>query len=398
MREYTKSVCENKFTISPEDDNYAEKLLKVAESFRRFDVALDDFLVMQGYNGDISDTEDKIKFIKEKFDKSEIPFDVRNAKKWFYNHTRSTNRDIAFQFCFAFKLNIEQTQSFFRKIYLQRGIDCHDIKEAVYYFCIKNNWSYVQALDIIKKTPKPKMQILDLDKNVLFTSSIINEIDKFTSPDELITFFNSNIEQFSYNNATAYKYINEIWDKISCEGGTAYKEANIIYGKNKSKNSNRSVWNIYLQIFGYIDYDNIDNSKLFNLNTDRTLKPIFKGNSLIHPIVMDSFPDRQGLEGIIKGIHQSNEVVRKTLILLTFYRFWADLSVKNNTGDYRATQIDMQRCIAIIDRILIECGYPNLYAGNAYDWIFLFAAQSEYPLSDFRYFMREVYLNKKESE
>ena len=51
-----------------------------------------------------------------------------------------------------------------------------------------------------------------------------------------------------------------------------------------------------------------------------------------------------------------------------------------------------------INKKLSESMYPALYEGNPYDWIFLFAAQDEYPMDAFRFFMREVYLDKEEAE
>ena len=51
-----------------------------------------------------------------------------------------------------------------------------------------------------------------------------------------------------------------------------------------------------------------------------------------------------------------------------------------------------------MNKMLTDAGYPALYEGNPYDWIFMFAAQDAYPLDAFRFFMRELYLNKAETE
>ena len=117
----------------------------------------------------------------------------------------------------------------------------------------------------------------------------------------------------------------------------------------------------------------------------------------MHPLVRKSFPDRQYLEEIIKGNWQSDEAVRKTMILLAFYRFWAELFLKDSASEYAAKPHDAQRCIASLNRLLLDASYPDLYEGNPYDWIFLFAAQDDYPLEAIRFFMREVYLNKEEA-
>ena len=71
--------------------------------------------------------------------------------------------------------------------------------------------------------------------------------------------------------------------------------------------------------------------------------------------------------------------------------------MKDSAPEYAARPDDVRRCIASMNRFLVDAGYPELYEGNPYDWIFIFAVQDEYPLEAFRFFMREVYLNKEES-
>lgn len=192
----------------------------------------------------------------------------------------------------------------------------------------------------------------------------------------------------------------KIWNEIKKSKGLAEREKallfpNLINNGDKIESKKRSVWDIYLQILGLYDFD-YDNSPLFVLDTDRTLKPILKNNDLLHPLAEDSFPDRQGLEAILRGEHKSNELVRKTIILLVFYEYWTKRLLKNNVKVYCADDDDNERCYAEINRYLIDAGYPTLYAGNPYDWIFLFAMQDEYPMETFRYFMRELYIIKED--
>ena len=229
---------------------------------------------------------------------------------------------------------------------------------------------------------------------MLFTGTIIKELNRFRTADELLDFLTANSNQFEYNNATAKKYTNELWRRIAGENGLANRELRRRYPKKEFSGKTRSVWDIYQQIFGLLDYDHISGDKLFGLKGDRTIQPLLKANSLIHPLVRKAFPDRQGLEAIIGGSWQSDEVIRKTMILLAFYRFWAELFIKGTEPEYTAKPDDAQRCITSINRLLLDAGYPELYEGNPYDWIFLYASQDAYPLDAFRSFMREAYLNK----
>lgn len=397
MGEYTEYLKNLRDEISPEDDNYTEELLQVVKSFRDFDEALDNFLLKKGYAGDIHDTDEKVSYIKDKFKEAGISSLPRNLKKWFTEKKRIEKRKIAFQFCFAFHLNLEESEEFFRTVCLQRGFDCHYVEEAIYYYAISNHLSYGEAEELIEQAPEDTKGKIDFNGEVLFTASIIKEINRFKSKEELLLFFRENIEQFGYNNATAYKYITDLWHKIDMPDGLAEKEKALMnlsgMQQIETNNKNRSVWNIYLQILGLDGCDEADNSPLFVLDTDRTLKPFLKDNDLLHPLAEDSFPDRQGLEAILRGEHKSNELVRKTMILLVFYEFWVKRILRAGNCYAQAEPADAERCHAEINRYLLDAGYPALYAGNPYDWIFLFAMQDTYPLETFRGFMQELYIN-----
>ena len=398
MGDYTQFLSAKGYGISPEDENYTQELLDVASSFRTFDAALDEFLVQQGYAGDRTDTDAKVSFIKSRFDEAGIPIESRILRGWFRGHTQADKRRYAIEFCFAFRLSLEETQDFFRRVYLQRNLDCHTIQEAIYYYCIRHRLTYSEARALIEKAPEAdeKGRIVD-SPDILYTGTIIRELDRFSSPEEMLAFLAGNSDQFRYNNATAKKYISGLWQRISCEDGLANQELRRRYPKKNFPNKIRSIWDIYKQIFGLLDYDTVGGDKLFPVKSDRTIQPLLKANDLIHPLVRRSFPDRQGLEAIISGRWQSDEVVRKTMILLAFYRFWTERFLDGSDSEYMAKPGDALRCITSMNRFLVDASYPELYEGNPYDWIFLYASQDAFPLDAFRFFMREVYLRKLES-
>lgn len=395
MSEYTSYITEKSADIWFEDEDYKERLLDIVRSFRTFDATLDVFLMEKGYSEDISNTQSKIRYIQEQFQNAGIAIDIRILRNWFEKHIQPKKREIAFQFCFAFHLSLEETEQFFRKVYMQRNIDCHSIPEAIYYYCLSHRLSYANAQELIERAPKQDGKgRLNVNTEVLYTGTIIRELDRFQTTEELLEFLSENAEQFSYNNATAKRYVQTIWNKIAGDNGVAYRELCRQCQDNALPFKYRSTWDIYLQMFGFLDVEEADHSKLYPLQGDRTLQTILKKNDMIHPIVCRSFPDRHGLEEIIKGNWQSDEVIRKTLIMLSFYRFWADLLLKSNTHDYVACPEDYNRYIFSTNRILTDASYPELYEGNPYDWIFLYASQDADPLYAFRCFMREVYCNK----
>ena len=184
MGEYTSCLSTKGYDISPEDENYKQELLDVVKSFRTFDAALDEFIVQKGYSGDIAEVDAKVKFIKEEFDKAGIPIETRILRGWFQKHTQVDKREIAIKFCFAFQLTLEETQDFFRRVYLQRDLDCHNIQEAIYYYCICHHLTYSEAQALIAKAPSQNGKgPVDFSADVLYTGTIIRELNRFQSPE-----------------------------------------------------------------------------------------------------------------------------------------------------------------------------------------------------------------------
>lgn len=398
MGKYTRQLDEQTYYITPEDDDYKEKLIESANLFRCFDEALEAFMIKQGYNKTCEDTEAKINFLKERFQEEDIPV-PRNIRNWFTKHNR-IDRKTAISICFAFHLNLNETQDFFRRICLERGLDCHDMKEAIYYYAICNQLNYQEAQRLIAQLPKVNAGNLKQNISILYTNFIEEEIARFQNSNELLQYLQNHAAQFGYNNARAVKYIQGILDEIMKSGGLAQQEyerrgmhknmdSYSALGQNASLNvkmkHNNSLWKIYLQILG------LDDDFIEELKTDRSLKPVIKDNQLIHPLAAEKFPDRDGIQKIVNGTHVSYERVRKVLILLTFYKFWIKEQLEQENEYYVAKEEDAGRCFAQMEKYLLDAGYPPLYYGNPYDWIFMWAMRDTDPLYAFRYYMRELY-------
>lgn len=401
MDQYTELLTRMSDALSPDDDQYEEKLFAIATTFRSFSQALTSFLCANGFNGDANNIDEKVCYLKDKFNASEIPT-PRDIRKWF-SEDKKIKPDTAYQICFAFNLGVEETRDFFRRVYFERAFDCHFITEAVYYYCMRNELPYSVALDIIAQMPKAESTIMKADRDILYTGTIIEFINGAKDSDELVAYISDHIEQFGYNNATATKHIQELWTSLACQNGIAYKEGllldkafNFDVGKGLSKDDDYttvteeadSIWKIFAQIVG------LDRRQTTQLGTNRTLKPLLEDNALLPSLAEDSFPDRNGIELIIKGKHVSHERIRKTMILLEFYTYWANTTVAHNNALWESTEIDAERCIDKINRYLIESGYPELYPGNPYDWIFMWAVNDAWPLVTFRDYMRTLYAHK----
>lgn len=376
MERYTE-LCEDLLAnLYPDEDDYEEKLLEAAKRFRHFDAALDVFLSKYGYDGEPTDNAQKISFIRAAFENaSMIP--PREIREWYENH-QPISRKTAFQICFAFHLDIKRTNDFFRRVYArERSFDCHSVNEAVYYFCIRNGLPYSEALEIIDRVPQAQPGRIQKNSEILYTGSIIKALDQISNKDDLIRYLTENNSQFCYNNVTAYEYISKLWKEITgADGFLDQEQRNLFQRESKKKEKSGQgfkTWDAVLSIF------DLDKKSVSELPGDRSLKPILESLS---PDIRDAFPDRQGIDMILRGEHVHYERVRKWLILLAFYRFWIRRALE--TGNYDARYQEEDQCLDELNRFLLDAGYMELYPGNPYDWLFLFAAHDSAPLITFR--------------
>ena len=429
MSNYTEEKFDTIYDVLDcEDEDYVDKLKEVFASFRSTKDALDEFIKQQGYEGSDDNLDEKLDFVRSFFKKNnvEIP---RNLKS-FLQGTIDLEKKSAIQLCFAFELDIIQSEAFIRRVCLERGFDCHDIKELVFYFCIKNKLSYSKAKEILAKVEILKFSGLDSGE-LLFTEAIVIEVDRFSSENELVDYINNNKAQFGYNNVTAIELIRSLWMQINGTDGLAMREKidllcplcslrrdctkscsdckNKVYNEmclckkcnlHKGTREKLSDWDIYLQILGFgLDReDGVIESIVQNSREKdkRTLKPILNDNAIIHPLAAKNFPDRQGISNILKGDHVSDEKIRKTIILLSYYVFWCKKALKEKDSTYAAKGGDNDRFITYVNSYLLGARYPELYTGDPYDWIFMYCNESEYPLAIFREYMHQMYVLKED--
>lgn len=426
MNQYTELLNIKAETLSPDDDDYEESLLEISSLFRGFDEALTTFIENHGYTGDLTDVPAKAQFLRERFKAADMKL-PRDFKEWFVPN-KKVSRKTAFQICFAFGLGVEETNDFFRCVQFERGFDCHTISEAVYYFCMRNGLSYIEAQEIIARIPVPKKAKTIPNREVLYTGTIIEYINGIDDNEKLIQYIIDNINDFQYNNATAIKYIQELWAEISKADGLAAKEGLIIdrtYNRFEDRHikgvtdtrskevidaeirqqeqevrpydyvvagSDASTWIIFSQIIGLANYQENEYATKYN----RSLSSVLSGNKLM-PLKADyCFPNRQNIDKLIRGDSVGDdEIIRKMLIFLVFYTHWAKLVISKNDAFYSANFSDAERCLDTINVRLLDAGYPELYAGNPYDWLFKWALNDENPLIAFRHYMGEVFAIKE---
>lgn len=403
MGEYTRHLIIKEKDISIEDDDYRNTLIEITKSFRPFGEALSSFLKEHGFEGNVDNIDDKVAFISKKFDASGVP-KPRNMKQWFTD-SKTIENVTAIRFAFAFELDLDGANDFFRRISLTKGFDCHDIQGVVWYWCFIKGKQYSEGEAALKKLEMDYFK--DVDKNsdeMVFTIAIKEEISNIEDVSELINYINHNAFQFRSNNVTASQYIKNMWEKIIGSNGLVAREirhrnednySDISKFANKIINEkDLSEWDIYRWILAIEDSD-VESIKKIDKKFDRNLKEVLNKNPLVHSIVAQSFPGRNGINKTLNGLKVDSETVRKILILLGFFSFWVRKYIDSEA--YFRNEKDNERCREYINDYLVRSSFGTLYEGNPYDWIFLYCMNSEAPLLDFRSFISEMIAYKTES-
>lgn len=407
MSDYTDYLEDSAERLDPTDELFVPKLREICTSFHGFGTALGEYLAERFAIS--SEPEVCIPFLEEKF-KQNIGRKPRNMDRWFGPRGK-IQRETAFQIVFALDLDVTQTDDFFRRVYLDRSFNCHDIREAVYYFCRMQNLSYAHAQDLIccvmQKAEEAERKAPSSER--LYTQSIRNEISAMTGEDQLVTYLSENYADFAYSQVTAQDKIRELWNDITKEDGLAMWESkylSYVSSLHSSKTADStdaedaarfrdetpavktesdSVWSTLAQIFG------LDQKEMKGFGRNRSIKPILVGSSILNTMAESDFPDRDGIQKVLHRRPMEHDRVRKILVLLSFYRFWAARLYDESGAKSDAAAKDAADCFYTMNSLLLEAGFQELYLGNPYDWIFLWCMNDEEPLDTFRYYLGEVF-------
>lgn len=333
-----------------------------------------------GYHDDLDITRFLTNLCKE----AGVSLSRQTITNWISGGTPASGdagRDNVYKLCFALKLNAVQTGEFFLKCYLERPFNYKNLHEAVYFFCLNNGLKYIDAVRIIEQAEA--LSALDNPNAQEVTEEIGRAIQAFNSEDVLLTYLQENKSGFAVQNKTATDRIATLIDKCYVlateEFAFQKKERDKIH---KVENEDELLSVIY-------NYNARETSGYWEKNGKQVPKPVYAksiSESSFPEIVRCNFPQRQQLENIKKH-KASYDAIRKALIMLSFYHFFADARIKGiKSPDLFDEFVDE------MNTTLAECGYVQLYWRNPYDWMIGHCAEKEDPLDMLRNMIDEYYL------
>lgn len=370
-------------------------------SFRPFSERL--FSFCKGRVKGADDPEKAASALSSLAKSEDIPLNRNTLKNWFSGekapyHDSKSRRNL-YRICFAMKLGTSETANFFRKVSLDRAFNMRDPEEFIYYYCLKNRYTYKKAQKMLADLAE-RVALEDPGaaepQALKATEVLISKADKKQKADEIVDFIAGNPEAFCFNmslrgNEKERQLLDELLGRKGEKDGIALREV-----KLRAESSG-------YDLTAESPYKNRDTGSLdFLLYAITGLKRKGPGAgdgadriSRRLPVeVRVSFPSKDNFTD------SDPYSVRRRLILLYFYKFWAEYYLYSNERRGREMPAaDEKTFEAQADSMLFDCGFPPLYAGNPYDWFFLFCSAAgrdrkteglyEDPISAMRDLLRE---------
>ena len=336
----------------------------------------------------MEDTDEKVRFLHAQFAKNQVEeVSEQTLRNWLARadkngkaaapDTTQRYKDNLFRLCFALEMNAEETALFMLKCCLCRHFNNKNTDEAVYFYCLSNGKNYAEAQRIIEcvKHAAPAAAA----ENIC-TEQIGQDLSAFRHESDLIGYLTAHTysrEQWHHSTRTQILELlekckalaredEENWPRDQEDHFAPAKELPKVLGNDRLLNI----------IYGFRASVRKGDGGL-SIRTDYDFPEALRNNWI----------SKQSLSDVATGKNVSDEVYRKTLILLSFYNFYADLYCAEDlwhSEDPVDVREHLQEFRDELDLQLDDCGYAQVYPRNPFDWFILNCAADPDPLRRFR--------------
>lgn len=284
-----------------------------------------------------------------------------------------------YNLCLVLKLNIDETREFFLKCYMTIPFNYKDRIDAIYYFGIKHSLSYEEISELIDFSEELSYETGREVEKTEIVGNYLSEISDVESLKDFLQCHTYGLKE-QYNSAS-----NEITRLI--EENAKYADCELYDTSATSKAGHTKVKTLLDTIYGY------DNQDRYSKKTTKISKC-----ELLPRSFRTNLPNDKEISKIIKK-EASPDMYRKALIIMNFYNFFAQCMYGNskfenkkrvnNVNDFWERDIedieaDLEDFYYETSKLLAKCGFEQMYARNPFDWLMLYCAKSNDPLSTFR--------------
>lgn len=301
---------------------------------------------------------------------------------WFHKGMRpdraEQRREAIFALAFALELTVEETINLFHKVYLDRAFNKRSYKELIYYYCIKRGNTYSHAQKLISLVSFNK----EIEDATVKTELISEQTSSFSDDIDLLLYIHNRPHNFSLSNVAAFDEYEKQWDRaratVSLEMGFISQRTPHFVPRTRGDWDTKRLLDLTAKDINSAAFD-------FEIITGQSItgvkgtKPLSFKNKYLPKEIAVNFPSCPSL-----GKNPSHEQLRKMIILLFSYEFWFNVQKANETDYF----LDDYTCA--LDQKLEDIGYPPLYPGNPFDWLFLTCSNMDRPLDTFRAILAEV--------
>ena len=296
-----------------------------------------------GLKCDINDTDLILAEIRRRY-KEQLGFRCpKTVEKWIKGTIPSViNRKNNYDLCFALEMNLKETAEFFMKHYLTIPFNYKDRTDAIFFYCLFNKKTYLTVEKMLSESAMNKTN----DKSDTITLQIGRHILEIDNDEEFLQYLTTHC----YNKEQQYQMAKkEIVDLIK-------------------KYNNGNIAQFEREVMGF-NYQVNQKAKMQKIKVlpDRFIK---------------SLPQEGIFSDILNGKIETDETLRKTLIILILYDFYIDKK-EMLEPDEQEIIADWRDFHAVVDSALINCGFSPLYERHPFDWLILFCAKHPYPIEAF---------------
>lgn len=346
----------------------------------------------------LNDKKACVEFLKNGYQAAKIKISGNTLQSWIFGTNRpffkKDSRQEMYQLCFVLCLTFEEVSEFFHFVYLDQDFNCRDITEAVYCYAFSHQLTYPDTKNLLKKVN----EILSSDSFDLlnpneiphtFTTEIKEDISTLKTEEDFLIYIQENKKDFLEYHRTAQKELEKL---LTCIRGSE-KDRIYINECRKKKKKPRLEKLDGLAVKEYISYYVLEDSlKGIHFSSNSFMleqilgKPKREGNisfaknTKFVKLLCLNFPNNQILSNILSKKKVSSDAIRKLLILLHFYKFWINDYKKYKELETNPTTMYEKK----VKRMLLQCGYGELFSQNPYDYLFLQCAKLDDPLNSFR--------------
>lgn len=296
-----------------------------------------------------SDTEIMLTEIKQRYRDILGKSCPRTVKEWLKGTTPGvTNRINHYDLCYALEMDFQQTAIFFQKHFLSLPFNVKSKADAIFLYCLYHKKPYQTAMQMLQTAE----EFVTQENAHTSTAQLFTTITAFEDDAEFLHYLSShcygNEQQFQLARSIINAEIKNIKERIRHDGALELLSPDKLNSETIA------------HLLGY-KYQSIDKKAQV-----RTLPKRFT----------ESLPNDVTLGRIINGDSISYETLRKTLMLLKFYSFYADAE-EYDRNEIMRNLMDFSEAL---NDTLISCGFAQIYVRHPFDCLLLYCANSYDPI------------------